>query len=105
MPYVLPPTFTEWRIKKRYVGDTMRDYKLPVWLKELRRREAAGNALIREEVTLAIMHESGWPRGTVELILHGYNLRSEEIDGAAEKCLGMACKNETPESRDGSLGG
>lgn len=83
----------------------MRDHRLPVWLKELRRREAAGNALIREEVTLAIMHESGWPRGTVKLILHGYNLRSEEIDRAAERCLGIAGKNDTPESRDGFPGG
>ena len=80
----------------------MRDYKLPVWLKELRRREAAGNALIREEVTLAIMHESGWPRGTVELILHGYNLRSEEIDEAAERCLGMAEKKCKAEGQNGS---
>jgi len=80
----------------------MRDYKLPLWLKELRRREAAGNTLIREEVTLAIMHESGWPRGTVELILHGYNLRSEEIDGAAERCLGMTGGKSKTEGRDGA---
>ncbi|SBV95587.1 hypothetical protein KL86DPRO_10894 [uncultured delta proteobacterium] len=68
----------------------MRDNRLPAWLKELRRREAAGGAAIRERVTLAIMRSSGWPRGTVELILHGYNLRSEEIDKAAENCLDMA---------------
>ncbi len=65
----------------------MRDNRLPVWLKELRRREAAGDAAIRERVTLAIMRSSGWPRGTVELILHGYNLRSKDIDKAAEDCL------------------
>lgn len=67
----------------------MRDHRLPAWLKELKRREAAGDAAIREKVILAIMNSSGWPRGTVQLILQGYNLRSEAIDTAAERCLGM----------------
>ncbi len=72
----------------------MKSYKLPAWLKELKRREAEGDAAIREKVTQAIMRSSGWPRGTVELILHGYNLRSEAIDRAAERCLGM--ENQEP---------
>ncbi len=76
----------------------MRDNKLPAWLKELRRREAAGDAAIRERVTLAIMKNSGWPRGTVERILHGYNLRSEEITKAAEDCMGMATSDAEGDS-------
>ena len=67
----------------------MKSYTLPVWLKEMKRREAAGDSTIREKVTLEIMKSSGWPRGTVQLILQGYNLRSEEIDRAAERCLCM----------------
>ncbi|MCC8193667.1 MAG: hypothetical protein LIP28_03365 [Deltaproteobacteria bacterium] len=76
----------------------MRSYKLPAWIKELRRREADGDAAIREKVILAIMHESGWPRGTVELILHGYNLRSDAIDRTAERCLDMVPEKREEES-------
>ena len=76
----------------------MRDNRLPAWLKELRRREATGDSSIREKVILAIMRDSGWPRGTVELILHGYNLRSKEIDNAAEESLGMTEEGKAEES-------
>ena len=77
----------------------MREIKRPAWRKELKRREAAGDSSIREKVILAIMRGSGWPRGTVELILHGYNLQSEEIDKAAEQCLGMETEEDSPQER------
>lgn len=68
----------------------MSKYSAPAWLKELKKKEAAGDSTIREKVTQAIMNNTGWPRGTVQLILQGYNLRSPEIDKVAETCLGMA---------------
>lgn len=67
----------------------MSKYIAPDWLKELKRREANGDSAIREKLTQAIMYNTGWPRGTVQLMLQGYNLRSKEIDKAAEQCLGM----------------
>ena len=62
----------------------------PKWLRELRKREAAGDADIRPKMRRELQKYAGLDADMAERVLNGYNPLLPKVGLVAARCLGLS---------------